>query len=530
MFRASRIDPTKSAYEILDGPYDWNRYPLAPLGCKAIVYKDGNTRGSWASRGVDAWYLGPSKDHYRCNLYYIIETRAYHVSGSTELFPQHCQLPDMNPHKHLKALTEELVEATNVASNTPKGKQLLKMIAQKIDDLLHPTPPIDEQRVANDERLAQQMEEQRVIDEAPIITIPRITDLPPIVTSNNPTAKRKLKETKRVHRRVTRNNTLGIMPRNVTPNNNNITAKQRSSWTTQQTHAINILTLMELATSKPSHTPRALMKYAKMPIDDEHYANPMVHPVTDETISSCKKLMHDPATAEVWQTAFGKDFGSMAQGDNKTGQKGTNAMFVMTHDKIARTIAANKRLTYGYPVVDYRPPKEFPHRIQITAGGNLIKYDASASVQTADLDTTTLHWNRVISTKDACYMCLDIKIFHLTAALEYYEYVKIPLTLFPVWIVEQYNLNKHAVHGFVHLEMRRAVWGLPQAGILANKCLRWKLAPFGYHESENTPGLWYHKSRSITFTLVVDNFGVRYVCKEDVQHLITSIKNGLHNY
>jgi hypothetical protein len=60
----------------------------------------------------------------------------------------------MNPHKHLNALTEELVEATNVASNTPKGKRLLKMIAQKIDDLLHPTPPIDEQRVANDERLA----------------------------------------------------------------------------------------------------------------------------------------------------------------------------------------------------------------------------------------------------------------------------------------------------------------------------------------------------------------------------------------
>jgi hypothetical protein len=152
--RALRIDPTKSAYEILSGPYNWNRYPLTPLGCIAVVYKDGDTRGSWALRGVDAWYLGPSKDHYRCDLYYIIETQAYRVSGSTELFPQHCQLPDMNPHKHLKALTEELVEATNVASNTPKGKQLLKMIAQKVDDLLHPTQPIDEQRVVNNKRLA----------------------------------------------------------------------------------------------------------------------------------------------------------------------------------------------------------------------------------------------------------------------------------------------------------------------------------------------------------------------------------------
>ncbi len=39
--------------------------------------------------------------------------------------------------------------------------------------------------------------------------------------------------------------------------------------------------------------------------------------------------MNDPAVAETWQTAFGKDFGGMLQGDNKTGQKGMNAMFVM---------------------------------------------------------------------------------------------------------------------------------------------------------------------------------------------------------
>jgi hypothetical protein len=69
MLRASRVDPSKSAYETLKGPYDWNRYSLAPLGCKAVVYKDGNTRGSWASHGINAFYLGPAKDHYRCNNY-----------------------------------------------------------------------------------------------------------------------------------------------------------------------------------------------------------------------------------------------------------------------------------------------------------------------------------------------------------------------------------------------------------------------------------------------------------------------------
>ena len=70
----------------------------------------------------------------------------------------------------------------------------------------------------------------------------------------------------------------------------------------------------------------------------------MVHPIMGETISSYKKLMHDPATAEIWQTAFGKDFGRMTQGDNKTGQKqkGMNAMFIMNHGKI-RTVLKQKK-------------------------------------------------------------------------------------------------------------------------------------------------------------------------------------------
>jgi hypothetical protein len=69
------------------------------------------------------------------------------------------------------------------------------------------------------------------------------------------------------------------------------------------------------------------------------------------------------------------------------------------------------------------------------------------------------------------YMCIDIKKFYLTAALDYYEYMKMPLALFPVWIKKQYNLDMHARDGFVFLEIRRMVWGLPQAGMLANKLL-----------------------------------------------------------
>jgi hypothetical protein len=69
-------------------------------------------------------------------------------------------------------------------------------------------------------------------------------------------------------------------------------------------------------------------------------------------------------------------------------------------------------------------------------------------------------------------MCLDIKNFNLSAPLDTYEYMKMPLSLFPEWIKTQNNLNKFALNGLVYLEMCHAMWGLPQAGILANKLLR----------------------------------------------------------
>ena len=41
---------------------------------------------------------------------------------------------------------------------------------------------------------------------------------------------------------------------------------------------------------------------------------------------------------------------------------------------------------------------------------------------------------------------------------------------------------------------------------------------------EYTPGLWLHKTHNICFTLVEDNFGVKYAKEEDKLHLIESLK------
>jgi len=91
----------------------------------------------WASLGTDAWYLGPSAEHYRCNLYYVPETRTYRISGSAELFPQHCQVSNLSNNAHLKALTKELETLTGVADKTHKGRMLIKVLGKAIK-AIHP--------------------------------------------------------------------------------------------------------------------------------------------------------------------------------------------------------------------------------------------------------------------------------------------------------------------------------------------------------------------------------------------------------
>jgi len=207
LLRALQINPSILAYETLNGPYNWDWYPLAPPGCKAVIYEALAVHGSWASLGTDAWYLGPSADHYRCNLYFVPETRAYLMSGLAELFPQHCQVPNLSPNAHLKALTEELQTKMKIATGIPKGRRLIKSLADAIKAILAP-PNEEEQRVATDLVI-----ESPTRDDAPIWTILRISDAPAIMQVRDPTAKRKLIATVCIHRRQTRNNTPGALPK-----------------------------------------------------------------------------------------------------------------------------------------------------------------------------------------------------------------------------------------------------------------------------------------------------------------------------
>ena len=113
----------------------------------------------------------------------------------------------------------------------------------------------------------------------------------------------------------------------------------------------------------------------------------------------------------------------------------------------------------------------------------------------------------------------------LSTVLGRLEYMKLSMKDLPQEATDEYDLSSKAgASGWCYCEVRKAICGLKQAGYLAFKQLEKNLNAKGYYQSKLTPGLWLHKARNISFTLVVDDFGVCYKHKADAEHLAKALE------
>jgi len=74
--------------------------------------------------------------------------------------------------------------------------------------------------------------------------------------------------------------------------------------------------------------------------------------------------------------------------------------------------------------------------------------------------------------------------------MEHYEYMAIPPADLPESIIKQYNLHKKAYNGNVYIEIHMGMYGLPQAGHIANDKLIPILKQAGCKQAKHTPGLF----------------------------------------
>ena len=215
------------------------------------------------------------------------------------------------------------------------------------------------------------------------------------------------------------------------------------------------------------------------------------------------------------------EFGRLANGVGNRIMNPTNTIqFIRKHD-----IPQDRRkdITYGSFVCSVRSEKKEKNRTRFTVGGDRINYPGAVATPTADMLVAKLLFNSVISTKGARFMTIDISDFYLMTPLKRPEFIRISINDIPEEIIIEYKIRDIAdSKGMVHIQANRGMYGLPQSGLLANELLG--LNKRGYHQSKLVPGLWSHKGRPIQFTLVVDDFGVKYVGKEHALYLKQTLK------
>ncbi len=511
--------------------------PLAPMGCAVQIHEQSERRGSWAMNSVDGWYLRTSDEHYRCHEIYVKHTRSTRISDTVHFKRKHITAPTLTPEDTIVKATSDLTAALRERQNT-KGAMEHEAL-QKLDELINkiPIPQTTQTQSTTIRRVtfdpttkpaAEMQQPPRVRIEMPtprvqeIMPPPRVQEMPtprvqkiippPRVQENTPPLR--IQPTPQTITTATVDKPLLQMarkPAKKSPSPTQMKIRDKISDARNLRSRLSMRTHMQLHTHGQQRRQGERIQLVR---DDD----------TGEYLNY-RQLMKHPDHHTTWKTSSANEFGRLAQGVGGKESRviPTNTIFFIKPEQIPHD--RRKDVTCGSFVCVVKSNKMETHRTRLTAGGARINYPDGVGTPTADMTLVKNFLNSVISTKGAKCVLLDIKDFYLNTPMARYEYMRLKLTDIPEEIIIEYKLHEMVTDkGFVYLKIRKGMYGLPQAGIIEQQLLETRLAKVGYHQSTIVPGLWTHETRDTCFTLVVDDFAIKYTNKEDADHLINAIK------
>jgi hypothetical protein len=139
-----------------------------------------------------------------------------------------------------------------------------------------------------------------------------------------------------------------------------------------------------------------------------------------------------------------------------------------------------KDVTYGSFSCDLKPNKEEVNRTRLTMGGDRINYLDDCGTPTVDMTLFKILVNSILSTPNAKCLMMDIKDLYLQTSMRQPEYMRLKFTDIPDEVIEHYNLRELATpDGYVYCKVTKGMYGLPQAGIIAQELLEKRLAEHG---------------------------------------------------
>jgi len=548
LLRQSNATPKVSAYAHMSGPFDYNKMPLAPMGCAVQVHEKTDKRGTWAYHSVDGWYIDTSAEHYRTHRCHIKDTKSERFTDTAQFHHKNITRPTVtHADKVMAAIAECAKSIKNI--NSTKGTDEMKQLVQLTEKAIQQNPAIAAvyteasntravprvQTTTQCNNLNQrQTRSMSAVDQQ---AVEFITPVPRVEPTNNTARirtraqqqrkKRKAKDIKRVATPTTApaNNTRAKVQAAIKaaePPAARTRARTRISKLKQPTAAYTRRSRGDAAAvvdadKRKRRNNRRLSKRMERLENEVHQAMAVMDAETGKLLNY-KQLMRDPKYRKKWSISSANEFGRLANGVGGRIKNPTNTIKFIRRKDIPKD--RKKDVTYGSFVCSVRPEKKEKNRTRFTVGGNRINYPGEVATPTADMLVAKMLFNSVISTKGARFMTMDISNFYLMTPLTRPEYIRISLKDIPEEIIIEYKLREIADDkGQVYIQANKGMYGLPQSGRLANELLEKRLNKRGYHQSKLVPGLYKHEWRPIMFTLVVDDFGVSYNGEEHAIHL-----------
>jgi hypothetical protein len=184
-----------------------------------------------------------------------------------------------------------------------------------------------------------------------------------------------------------------------------------------------------------------------------HMMNSVIHPITEKEMQY-KDLMKDPNLGPLFEIGLSNELGRICQGIRDIA--GNNTAFFIDLTSIGK----DRKITYGKMVCDFKPNKNEKHRVRLPVGGDILDYSGDTATSTADITTFKILIKSTLSTQDIKMMMVDIKTYYLGTPLPTYEYMRLPIPILPLNIIEKYDLTNLAVKGWVYLEICKGIYGL----------------------------------------------------------------------
>ena len=124
LMRQSNVAPNVSAYAYHHGSFDYNRTPIAPMGCGVQFHIKPNRRRTWGEHSMDGWYLQTSPEHYRCHIVFVKKTQAKRVTDTIFFKHKYITQPEVTPADMIVKAYRDLTSALQGITNTRDATQM----------------------------------------------------------------------------------------------------------------------------------------------------------------------------------------------------------------------------------------------------------------------------------------------------------------------------------------------------------------------------------------------------------------------